>query len=439
MPGCEHYFANGVLHHNSGKTWLNIRTIIMRALGAPKSRHAVLRFRFNHVKMSIIFDTLPNVMETCFPDVAAGSHLDKTDWFYRLPNGSEIFFGGLDDKERTEKILGQGHSTIFLNECSQIPWASRVIAVTRLSQKVMTLKGEPLRLKMLYDCNPPTEGHWTHKLFIKKRSPDTNLPIGDPENYASLQINPKDNEANLPKETLEELASLPARQRQRFWLGQWGSASENALWTLELIEQQRVAEAELPDMQRVLVAVDPSGCSGPEDKRSDEVGIVVVGLGVDGKGYVLEDLSGRHGPAEWGRIAVSAFERNAADAVVAEVNFGGAMVQEVVRSAAAQARVSVPFRAVTASRGKVVRAEPVAVLFEQQKVWFVGNFPELEDQCCSMTTAGYTGGKSPDRLDAMVWGLSAMFPALSKREDAFPRQPQVVLGYAEAKRRRVGR
>jgi phage terminase large subunit len=98
----------------SGKTFLLVRAVVMRALKAPKSRHAILRFRFNHIKASIIHDTFPKVMEVCFPEVRY--RLDKTDWFAEFPNGATIWFGGLDDKERTEKILGQEYVTIYLNE-----------------------------------------------------------------------------------------------------------------------------------------------------------------------------------------------------------------------------------------------------------------------------------------------------------------------------------
>ncbi len=123
----------------SGKTFGFVRAVLLRGL-AHKSRHAILRYRFNHIKASIILDTLPKVMELCFPGVAANCKLDKTDWYYTLPNGSEIWFGGLDDKERTEKILGQEYSTLYLNECSQIPYASRNMAMTRLAQAQSLLR-----------------------------------------------------------------------------------------------------------------------------------------------------------------------------------------------------------------------------------------------------------------------------------------------------------
>jgi phage terminase large subunit-like protein len=395
----------------SGKTFLIIRAIVTRAL-AYESRHAVLRFRFNHLKGSVIYDTLPKVMKLCFPEVEG--HLDKSDWFFSLPSSgggrSEIWFGGLDDKERTEKILGQEYSSILLNECSQIPLASRHMAITRLAQNT------PLRLRAFYDCNPPAKGHWTYRLFTEKKDPDrlSPLPKDLAANYAEFRINPEDNKQNLPPGFLAELQSLPERQRRRFYEGEYGEVTDGALWTLESLDAGRLMDGELPEMKVVVVSVDPSGASGPEDKRSDEIGISVCGLGADGKGYVLEDLSGRYSPGGeqgWGKIAADAWERWSASRVVAETNFGGAMVREVIRAA----NPLIPFREVKASRGKIARAEPISYLFEQNKAVLAGRFPKLEDQLCAMTAAGYAGDRSPDRADAMVWGLTDLFPQLTRK------------------------
>jgi hypothetical protein len=352
-------------------------------------------------------------MELCFPGVAELSHMDKSDWFYKLPNLSEIWFGGLDEKERTEKILGQEYASIFLNECSQIPWASRNIAMTRLAQNT------PLRLRAYYDCNPPNEAHWTKRVFVDKTDPDTRMSFRDKGNYTSLVMNPADNAENLPKEYIRELENLPERMRRRFLQGLFGTVADGALWTLESLDMGRVLDGNYPELQRIVIAVDPSGCSGPEDVRSDEVGIVVVGLGVDGRAYVLEDLSGRFGPGGeqgWGKIVGNAFDRHGADCVVAETNFGGDMVHEVIRVA----RPRTPFKKVTASRGKVVRAEPISALYGSEnqvgKVSHVGIFPKLEDQMCGFTTSGYVGDRSPDRCDALIWGLAELFPILAKPE-----------------------
>ena len=105
----------------SGKTFVLVRAVCMRAIKAPKSRHAILRFRFNAVKNSIVLDTFPKVMQLCFQGVSYT--LNKTDWYAELSNGSQVWFAGLDDKERTEKILGMEFATIYFNECSQIPFS----------------------------------------------------------------------------------------------------------------------------------------------------------------------------------------------------------------------------------------------------------------------------------------------------------------------------
>jgi phage terminase large subunit-like protein len=177
-----------------------------------------------------------------------------------------------------------------------------------------------------------------------------------------------------------------------------------ALWTRVMLDEARIDKA--PDLRRIVVAVDPSGTSGDDD--GDSIGIVVAGVGIDGRGYVLADRTCSLSPAGWGRRVVEAYQEFSADRVVAERNFGGAMVEAVVRTAAKEARLSVAYKDVVASRGKTQRAEPVAALFEQRRVKLVGSFPELEDQCCAMTSDGYVGEGSPDRADAMVWALSEL-------------------------------
>ena len=175
---------------------------------------------------------------------------------------------------------------------------------------------------------------------------------------------------------------------------------QGSLWCRALLDENRVAAA--PEMRRVVVAIDPSGTSGSDN--GDAVGIVVAGLGVDGLGYVLADRSAKLSPDGWGRRAVTAYHEFKADRIVAERNFGGAMVQHVIRTA----DKAVPFKELTASRGKAQRAEPVAALFEQHRVKMVGAFAELEDELCAMTSSGYAGEGSPDRADAMVWAITEL-------------------------------
>jgi phage terminase large subunit-like protein len=396
----------------SGKTFLLVRNVVMRALKAPKSRHAILRFRFNAIKASVVMDTFPKVMDLAFPGVTYT--LSKTDWFAEFPNGAQIWFAGLDDKERTEKILGMEFVTIYLNEASQIPQGSRDIAITRLAQQVnQVIDGRadrPLKPRVYYDCNPPSKVHWTYRLFIEKRDPETKQPVANSLDYAHFQINPQDNAANVSGNYLETLKSLSARLQKRFLKGEFADATPNALFAEEDIDKWRVIDGKLPDFVRVIVGVDPSGSGDVDNADNDAIGIVVGALGVDGNAYLLEDCTVKAGPGTWGRVATSAFERHDADVIVGEVNYGGAMVQHTIQTA----RPRTPYKAVSATRGKVVRAEPMSALYEQGKVRHVGDFAELEDELVAFSTFGYTGDRSPNRADAWIWVLTELFPGLTK-------------------------
>jgi phage terminase large subunit-like protein len=178
----------------------------------------------------------------------------------------------------------------------------------------------------------------------------------------------------------------------------------DALWTRETIEALRVTEA--PGLARIVVAVDPPASSG---KGSDACGIVAAGCDAEGIGYVLRDTTAeRVSPARWAKRVVDLYHRLEADRIVAEANQGGEMVEAVLR----QADDSVPITRVHARRGKYLRAEPIAALYEKGKVRHVGAFPALEDEMCDYALDGLSSGRSPDRLDALVWALTA----LMKRE-----------------------
>jgi predicted phage terminase large subunit-like protein len=156
---------------------------------------------------------------------------------------------------------------------------------------------------------------------------------------------------------------------------------------------------DLSSLQRVVVAIDPAVTSGED---SDETGIVVAGRGVDGFFYVLDDLTCRLSPDGWARRAVAAFDAYEADLIVAEVNNGGDLVERVIRTV----RPRIPFKAVRATRGKVMRAEPIAALYEQERVFHVRPLDQLEDQMCSFVADGMS--ESPDRVDALVWALTEL-------------------------------
>jgi terminase large subunit-like protein len=312
-------------------------------------------------------------------------------------------------RNASKKSSGQEFSTIYFNECSQIPYASVLIVLTRLAEK-----HPDLIQKAFYDLNPVGTRHYTSMLFARGIDPITHIPILDTEQRQYAYINPKDNAYHLSQEFLDSLLAMPERQRKRFYEGVYQAEIDGALWTFETIEHARCELEDVPrDLARVVVAIDPSGTRGDQDERSDNVGIVVAGKSIDGTGYVLADRTCNLPPEGWARAAVNAYREFNADRIVAEQNFGGDMVRAVLHTVDA----NVPVHLINASRGKAVRAEPVSALygFERDGTWqkdqirHAGAFRELEDQMLNFSTAGYLGDRSPDRVDALVWALTDLF------------------------------
>lgn len=385
----------------SGKTFGFVRCVAVRAISAPESRHLICRLHNIDVRQAVMMDTFPTVMRMCFPGVPYT--VFKADQYAVFDNKAEIWFGGLDDKERVEKILGKEYATIYPNETSQISFETITTLRTRLAQKAYKVNGERLPLKAYYDLNPTTKSHWTYREFVEHVRADNGVPL-PPGSRAFVQMNPEDN-PNLPAEYLEELESLPERQRLRFKEGQYLSEVPGTLWPVDRIDACRVESA--PELRRVAVAVDPSGSDGV---GGDTQGVVVVGLGADNHAYVLFDASCKLSPAGWGRRAVDMYERYGADIIVAESNYGGAMVENTIKTVSDKVKVKL----VSASRGKHIRAEPIAALYEPSeqyprgRVHHVGKFLELESQMSAFTTDGYQGSGSPDRADALVWALTEL-------------------------------
>jgi predicted phage terminase large subunit-like protein len=392
----------------SGKTFALNYCIGTRAIKAPGSRHAIFRRHGVAVKQSIGKDTFPKMMQLAYPQVPYKWH--EQDGYFSFDNGSEVWLAGLDDKERVDKVLGREFATLYFNEASEIPVSSYTVAQTRLAQSVAMVDGRPLSLRSYVDLNPTTSAHWTYRMWIDGVHPDGEMPL-DRSKYAHIVLNPYDNVANLPPEYLESLKALPERQRRRFFDGLFTADVENALWRRSYIRRK----VEAPQLVRVVVAIDPAVSN---DIGSDETGLIVAGLSPDGHGYILADESGKYRPEEWAQRAISLFRLYNADRIVAEINQGGQMVESVLRAQMQHA----PFRAVHASRGKVTRAEPISALYELGKVWHVGEFSDLEGQMCSFTSDfdRKAQGYSPDRVDALVWALTDLFPAMTAKVDTKP-------------------
>lgn len=220
-----------------------------------------------------------------------------------------------------------------------------------------------------------------------------------------------ENRSNLAPEYYTDVIEAQAGTRlgRQEVLAEYLDDAEGALWTSDVLDRSRIKKDKMPAFRRIVVAVDPATKVGGEKALT---GIVVCGLGVNGDGYVLEDISGRYTPGEWAQAAVDAYKAWKADCIVGEGNQGGAMVEYTIHTADR----NVPVKIVYADRSKQARAEPVAALFERKRMHMVGMFPELEDQL--RTWEPLRGLPSPDRLDAMVWGATELM--ISGGNEVFP-------------------
>lgn len=222
------------------------------------------------------------------------------------------------------------------------------------------------------------------------------------------------NRANLADSFLEEVRRRYAGTRlgRQELDGVLMADAEGALWTSEILDRAQCKS--VPELDRIVVALDPAVTRGA---NADECGIVVAGVRMTGPpqdwtAYVLADCTVQgKGPSGWANAAIAAMDRFDAERLVAEVNQGGMLVEEVIR----QIDPMVPYKAVHAARGKSARAEPVAALYEQGRVRHVQGLAQLEEQMCQMTVQGYEGDGSPDRLDALVWALHELMIAPAAR------------------------
>jgi PBSX family phage terminase large subunit len=248
-------------------------------------------------------------------------------------------------------------------------------------------KDKPNRVILV--MNPSYKSHWIYKRWIAKPKQDCTY----------IHTTYLHNRQNLSKSFLDAAERTKSENLHRYnhlFLGEWLDDAEGMLWNREIINRSRIQTA--PELVRKIVAIDPAITA---NIGSDETGIVVLGKDERGRIYVLEDLSGKYSPNEWSSLASSAVIRHGADCIVAEKNQGGEMVEAVIRQNDNKTRVKL----VTATKGKYVRAEPAYSLYEQNKVFHVGNFPILESQ---MITFDPDKGKSPDRVDALVWGITEL-------------------------------
>jgi hypothetical protein len=373
----------------SGKSWSVARTLLLRGTQAR------LRILCGREFQNSIADSVHRLLADQIERLQLSS-------FYRVgkssiigANGTEFRFAGI--RHNISKIKSfEGFDIVWIEE-------GQTVSKNSFEVLIPTIRKAGAEIWITF--NPDLEENDVYQRFL----------VGPPRANAIIRRVNWMHNPWFSDEMRAEKEYLKARDvdaYQNVWEGECRSHVQNALWTMEIFganrepapETEPEREALMARLQRVVIGIDPSGCEGEDDKRSDEVGIVVVGLGHDGIGRILEDGTGRYAPNDWANKALALFDRWKGDKIVAEKNFGGAMVESTIRTA----RKIAPVKMVTASRGKVQRAEPVAAIYAQGKVRHVGYFADLERQFCHFSTAGYMGARSPDHADAAIWALTEL-------------------------------
>jgi predicted phage terminase large subunit-like protein len=312
-------------------------------------------------------------------------------------SGSRIMFRGIKTSagNQTAKLKSiQGLNVWVLDEAEEMPDEGTFDVID------LSIRDKRRRNLVILCLNPVHKRNWIYRRWFNDNVPSEFCgTIGD---VTYIHTDYRHNMANLPESYKERIRQAKAGNPARFahvWRGAWVNEVQGALWSYDMIADHRRDTSEIPDMVRIVVAIDPSVSS---TGRQDEVGIVVAGKGIDGHYYVLADYSGRLSPAEWAKVAINAYDVHRADAIVGETNQGGDLVAANIHNM----RKTVKFIPVHASRGKITRAEPIATLYSQGLVHHVGRFPEQESEL--MSYAGYESQASPGRLDATVWAITEL-------------------------------
>ncbi len=337
-----------------------------------------------------IKDSVKQLLDDKISQLGMQGFYESTQHEIRGANGSLFIFAGLG-KMTTDQIKSmEGIDRAWIEEAQTVSASSLEILIPTIRKTGSEL---------WFSWNPR---HASDPIDQRFRGEVV------PERAVIRRVNYVDNP--FFPDVLEEERQFDKRHnRDRYghiWLGEYEPAAIGAIWDRLTLNQGRVSTT--PELERIVVAVDPAVSS---EEGSNEHGIIVAGLGSDSRGYVLADVTMRGGPHQWAARAVAVYDRYEADAIVIEINQGGAMVRHTLETV----RPGLPIIEVRATRGKHVRAEPIAALYTMGRISHAGTFPELEDQMCLMTAGGYEGDGSPDRVDALVWGFTELFPALTTK------------------------
>lgn len=363
-----------------GKTRTGASDIVLYALRNPNSQCAVIAPTIGDLRR-VCFEGVSGIIkqipDECFKDGTPKSY-NKSTSEVLLANGSKIMGFSASEPDR---LRGSQYHRAWCDELAAWRYPDAYdqllfgLRLGKAPQVVITTTPRPTAL--------------VRDLF-KRKHKDVYVTQGN-------TFENKDNLAQTALDSFKDLYEGTRLGRQELY-AEILEDVEGALWSHFQLEKCRIKKEEIPELRRIVVAIDPAVTS---NANSDETGIIVAGIGENDKYFILDDKSGKFSPDNWCRVAIEEFYRYNANIIVAETNNGGDLVEKIIRTIDS----NVPYKSVTATRGKMLRAEPISALYEQEKVFHTNIFPQLEDQMCS-----YTGDnkKSPDRLDALVWALTEL-------------------------------
>jgi phage terminase large subunit-like protein len=364
----------------SGKSWAAVRGLIVKSL--QKKRRILCCREFQNS----IADSIKHTLEENIELLGLSAYFNSTKEGITCTNGSQFIFRGLHNNVSEIKSL-ENISIAYVEEAENVSEES-------WQTLIPTIRADESEIWAVF--NPKREEAATYQRFV----------LFPPKNAIVAKVNYVDNPF-CPSVMIEEAENLREKNLAMYrhiWLGECRKSDENALWKYAaMIQPYRVKQCPA-DLERLVIGVDPAVTSAD---TSDLTGIVAAGSARNPKTgeleyYVLDDRSLKASPNEWAKAVIALYVDLDADRVVVETNNGGDLVASLLRNI----DPSVSLTAVRATRGKILRAEPIAALYERGLVHHVGEFPALEDQMCSFT--GDPKEKSPDRLDALVWALTEL-------------------------------
>ena len=358
----------------SGKSHFFGEAVIERLIEEPDTKVICIR----EVQKSLEFSSL-QLLKDKIEKMGVGHYFEIQKNRIMSINGAGIviFQGMQDHTAESVKSL----------EGFDIAWVEEAQSMSNRSLELLDPSIRKEGSELWFSWNPNLDTDPVEQIFT------------DNDNAVLVHVNYLENPfvTQATTEMASRSKSANILKYNHIWLGDYMKEVEGALWNGDMIQQCRVTEDELPDFSRIVVAIDPSVTG---NATSDETGIIVAGRSAhDNKYYILEDCSLRGTPDQWIRRAVAKYHEYQADRIIAEVNNGGDLVENLLRNT----DKNVSYRSVRATRGKMLRAEPIAALYESQKVFHSGKFPELEEQ---MIFYNGRGNVSPDRLDALVWAVT---------------------------------